>query len=76
MNGLILAAGVMAAVVLLSYLVEALRRPPAPPERMAWAPEIPSRWITVDGVRLRYIVAGEGPPLLLLHTLRTQLDMF
>src|SRR5205823_6468528 len=32
--------------------------------------------ITVDGVRLRYLKVGEGPVLLLLHTLRTQLDLF
>ncbi len=30
----------------------------------------------IDGVRLRYAEAGSGPPLVLLHTLRTQLDMF
>jgi pimeloyl-ACP methyl ester carboxylesterase len=30
----------------------------------------------VDGIRLRYVVAGSGPPLVLLHTLRSQLDLF
>ena len=30
----------------------------------------------VDGVRLRYVVAGTGPTLVLVHTLRTQLDLF
>jgi pimeloyl-ACP methyl ester carboxylesterase len=29
-----------------------------------------------DGSRLRYFTAGTGPPLLLLHTVRTQLDYF
>ena len=29
-----------------------------------------------DGSRLRYLVAGTGPPLVLLHTVRTQLDYF
>jgi len=34
-------------------------------------------WFTrADGSRLRYIVTGDGPPLLLLHTVRTQLDYF
>jgi pimeloyl-ACP methyl ester carboxylesterase len=28
------------------------------------------------GCRLRYIKAGQGPSLVLLHTLRTQLDLF
>jgi pimeloyl-ACP methyl ester carboxylesterase len=37
---------------------------------------MPIRWLDLDGVRLRYVVAGEGPTLVLLHTLRTQLDMF
>jgi pimeloyl-ACP methyl ester carboxylesterase len=34
------------------------------------------RYVEVDGLRLRYIVTGRGPALVLLHTLRTQLDMF
>ncbi len=29
-----------------------------------------------DGSRLRYFTAGTGPPLLLMHTVRTQLDYF
>jgi pimeloyl-ACP methyl ester carboxylesterase len=29
-----------------------------------------------DGSRLRYFAAGTGPPLVLLHTVRTQLDYF
>lgn len=29
-----------------------------------------------DGVKLRYVKAGDGPPLLLMHTIRTQLDYF
>jgi pimeloyl-ACP methyl ester carboxylesterase len=29
-----------------------------------------------DGSRLRYLTAGAGPPLVLLHTVRTQLDYF
>jgi pimeloyl-ACP methyl ester carboxylesterase len=70
------ALGVFAALVPLSYLIEALRRAPAPSTSLPWAPDIPVRWVSVDGVRLRYLVAGSGPPLVLLHTLRTQLDLF
>ena len=60
----------------LSYLVEGLRSAPATPTRLVWAPEISIRYVNVDGVNLRYIKVGQGPPLVLLHTLRTQLDMF
>lgn len=70
------ALGVFGALVPLSYLVEALRKAPATPTSVPWAPDAPVRWVTVDGVRLRYIVAGSGPALVLLHTLRTQLDLF
>ena len=48
--------------------------PTAPP--LPWAPDIPVRYISVDGTRIRYLVAGSGPAIVLLHTLRTQLDMF
>jgi len=68
--------GGFAALVPLSYLVEALRKAPAPPTSVPWVPDIPVRWVAVNGVRLRYVVAGSGPPLVLLHTLRTQLDLF
>jgi pimeloyl-ACP methyl ester carboxylesterase len=43
---------------------------------LAWAPEISIRYVNIDGMNLRYIKVGQGPPLVLLHTLRTQLDMF
>src|SRR5437867_2982862 len=68
--------GVLAALVPVSYLVEAFRTTPAAPDRLDWASDVPIRYIEVTGARLRYIVAGRGPALVLLHTLRTQLDMF
>jgi len=68
--------GVFGALVAVSYLVETLRKAPATPTSAPWAPDIPLRWVTVDGIRLRYIVAGSGPVLVLLHTMRTQLDLF
>jgi pimeloyl-ACP methyl ester carboxylesterase len=67
---------VAVAVVPLSLLVEAMRPVPPTPERLSWAPDIPIRYVSVNGVRLRYIKMGEGPALVLLHTLRTQLDLF
>lgn len=76
MTTVVLVLGILVAVVLVSYLVESLRPKPTPPERLEWAPAIPIQYVTVDGVRTRYIVTGKGPPLVLLHTLRTQLDIF
>lgn len=67
---------VAAAIVLISFVVEAMRPVPPTPERLSWAPGIPIRYVSVNGVRLRYIKTGEGPVLVLLHTLRTQLDLF
>src|SRR5262252_176715 len=64
------------AVVAASFAVEALRRAPQPPEKLTWAPDISIRYADVDGVRIRYIRSGAGPDLVLLHTLRTQLDLF
>jgi pimeloyl-ACP methyl ester carboxylesterase len=66
----------LVGLVLVSYLIEAFRPAPSTPERLAWAPEIPIQYVEVNGARVRYISAGSGPPLVLLHTLRTQLDMF
>lgn len=70
------ALGALIATVAISYLVEAARSRPTPPVKLNWAPEVPVRYVDVDGVRLRYIVTGDGPVLVLLHTLRTQLDLF
>jgi pimeloyl-ACP methyl ester carboxylesterase len=76
MNPLFGTFAALAGVVALSYLIEALRRAPPPPERLPWAPDIPIRQVTARGIRLRYIEAGSGPILVLLHTMRTQLDLY
>jgi pimeloyl-ACP methyl ester carboxylesterase len=76
MTSIVFLVGALIATVGISYLVEAARREPAVPAKLAWAPTILIHYIEVDGVRLRYIATGEGPTLVLLHTLRTQLDMF
>ena len=68
--------GSLAAVVALSYVIDAARAAPAVPATLSWAPDIPIRSVDVGGARLRYVVTGDGPDLVLLHTLRTQLDMF
>ena len=42
-----------------------------------WSPSGAIEYGTlVDGTRLRYLKAGSGPALILLHTVRTQLDHF
>jgi len=56
--------------------MEALRPVPQTPKTLRWAPEIPIGYLDVGGCKLRYIRAGQGPNLVLLHTLRTQLDLF
>ncbi len=67
---------VLIATAAISYLVEAARSQPPASTQLGWAPAVPVRYVEVDGLRLRYITTGEGPALVLLHTLRTQLDMF
>jgi pimeloyl-ACP methyl ester carboxylesterase len=42
-----------------------------------WLPSGEIEYATLaDGTRLRYVKAGSGPALILLHTVRTQLDHF
>jgi pimeloyl-ACP methyl ester carboxylesterase len=65
-----------AALVILSFAVDALRSRPTPPRQLAWAPDIEIRCLHISAGRVRYIKTGQGPILVLLHTLRTQLDLF
>ena len=53
-----------------------MRSAPKRPERLSWAPELPIHYADIGGVKIRYIKTGTGPNLVLLHTLRTQLDIF
>lgn len=62
--------------VIVSHLVERLRPEPPVPDTLGWASAVPIRYLDVEGYRLRYVTTGTGPPLVLLHTLRTQLDLF
>jgi pimeloyl-ACP methyl ester carboxylesterase len=73
---LIIIAGAGIVLWLASHLIEALRPSPKMPAALRWAPQIPVRHVDAGGVKLRFIAAGEGPTLVLLHTLRTQLDLF
>ncbi|HSD60275.1 MAG TPA: alpha/beta hydrolase [Burkholderiales bacterium] len=73
---LIFAVIAIAGPVLLSFAIEAMRRAPEAPAALPWALDLAQQYTTVDGIRLRYVRTGKGPPLVLLHTLRTQLDIF
>jgi pimeloyl-ACP methyl ester carboxylesterase len=73
---LILVSGAVAGLWLLSYIVEMLRPVPKPPAALRWAPEIPISYAEVGGSKFRFIRYGTGPVIILLHTLRTQLDLF
>ena len=70
------AIGGVTAAVLFSYAVEAVRRRPIAPAALWWDPAVSPLSVGLDGIRVRYIKAGMGPNLVLLHTLRTQLDIF
>jgi pimeloyl-ACP methyl ester carboxylesterase len=63
-------------LILISLMVEALRPAVTVPDRLTWANDIQIQYVTVNGHRLRYVKTGNGPSLVLLHTLRTQLDIF
>ena len=72
----LIAFGGFLGLWLTSYVIELLRRQPEPPRQLAWLPDVQIGFATVEGLRLRYVVTGDGPTVLLLHTLRTQLDLF
>jgi pimeloyl-ACP methyl ester carboxylesterase len=76
LTALIIGVAFLVVLVAVSFVVEAVRRKPQAPAVLPWAPEIPIRYAEVDGVSTRYIRTGAGPTLVLLHTLRTQLDIF
>jgi len=61
---------------LLSHVMEALRPVPKTPATLRWAPDTTIDYVDVGGHKLRFIRSGRGPILVLLHTLRTQLDLF
>jgi pimeloyl-ACP methyl ester carboxylesterase len=74
--GFVVVAGAGFGLWLLSHIIEALRQIPKTPAALHWAPEIPINYVDVGGTKLRYIKSGVGPVVVLLHTLRTQLDLF
>ena len=53
-----------------------LRPTPERPEKLAWDSTIGIDYVDIGSINIRYIKTGSGPNLVLLHTLRTQLDIF
>jgi hypothetical protein len=76
MTLLLFIIGSLIFLVVLSFGVEAMRRRPTAPMTLYWAPKIPIQTTLIGGNTIRYIKTGKGPTLVLLHTLRTQLDIF
>ena len=76
LSALLIFIGVGIGVWLFSFVAVALRSVPREPQKLRWAPDLPIEQIEVGGNMLRYIKSGRGPNLVLLHTLRTQLDLF
>jgi pimeloyl-ACP methyl ester carboxylesterase len=76
LSAVLIFIGVSVTVWLVSFLVEALRPAPEEPRTLRWLPDVPVEHVDVGGNRLRYIKTGTGPSVVLLHTLRTQLDLF
>jgi pimeloyl-ACP methyl ester carboxylesterase len=76
LSALLIFIGVGIGLWLFSFALEALRPVPQAPRKLRWAPDIPIESVEVGGNTLRYIKTGKGPNLVLLHTLRTQLDLF
>src|SRR5215831_17116536 len=76
MSLLLIVVASLILLVLVSFGVEALRRRPSTPKALYWAPKIRIKTTVIDGNTLRYIKTGRRRNLVLLHTLRTQLDIF
>jgi alpha-beta hydrolase superfamily lysophospholipase len=76
MTLLLIVLGTLVAVVATGFVVETLRQGPEAPDKLYWATNLPIQYTQIDGNRIRYIKTGSGPNLVLLHTLRTQLDVF
>src|SRR5258708_39558946 len=73
---LLIFVGSGVALWLVSLVFGAMRPIPRTPATLGWAPEIPIRYFKVGDYRLRFITPGTRPRVVLLHTFRTQLDLF
>jgi pimeloyl-ACP methyl ester carboxylesterase len=71
-----IAIGIAVLALAGSWIVETFRRAPDAPPALGWAPGADYRFRDIAGMRLRCLRTGAGRRVLLLHTLRTQLDLF
>ncbi len=69
-------AGIGIATWLISFAVDRMRPKAERPQQFSWDPTIKPEYLDLDGTPVRYLKVGSGPTLVLLHTLRTQLDIF
>lgn len=70
-NRMILCWGVFISLIL--GCNKTLSSPLSLPE---WAKEGSIQYATIDNLKIRYLRLGRGEPLVLVHTIRTQLDYF
>ncbi|MEM6635305.1 MAG: alpha/beta hydrolase [Pseudomonadota bacterium] len=59
-----------------SFAVDASRKPPEKPSTVPWLDGARYGYATIDGIETRYLTAGTGPDLVLLHTFSTELGQF
>lgn len=62
--------------VALSFVLAGCATTNLPEYTAAWALSTPTVMQLDNGMTVRYVQSGDGPPLVLLHTIRTQLDYF
>ncbi|MCO5072529.1 MAG: alpha/beta hydrolase [Rhizobiaceae bacterium] len=69
----VLAGLLLAAMLVVAYFVLQTRRIARKAERLVPAT---GKFITLDGCRIHYVEAGEGPPIVFIHGLGAQLHQF
>jgi pimeloyl-ACP methyl ester carboxylesterase len=68
---------VRASAASIHFVWSSRHDPPAVSYTRTWCPSGEINYLRLrSGARLRYLTVGSGPPLVLLHTVRTQLDHF
>ena len=66
----------MLITALLALLLGGCATPHDRDDPTPWASSAPQFLRLDNGMTVRYVSSGDGPPLVLLHTIRTQLDYF